>query len=77
MWLLRTTTLTLHEFIGEEVPRYAILSHTWGDGEISFKEMKKIAKKTAYGFEPVGFPMGPGYSKIISSCQTAVRDSFS
>ena len=30
MRLLHTETLNLHEFIGDEVPPYAILSHRWG-----------------------------------------------
>jgi len=31
MRLLYTTTLDLHEFLLGKIPRYAILSHTWGE----------------------------------------------
>ncbi|KAL8645125.1 MAG: hypothetical protein Q9226_007442 [Calogaya cf. arnoldii] len=39
MWLLNTSTLALHYVINPDVVRYAILSHTWGDEEISFQDM--------------------------------------
>lgn len=39
MRLVRTTDLTLHEFIGDVIPPYAILSHTWGDDELTFQDM--------------------------------------
>jgi hypothetical protein len=33
MRLLDTSTLTLHEFLGDTIPNYAILSHRWeGEG---------------------------------------------
>ena len=40
MWLLDTRTLELHDFIGEKIPRYAILSYTWDDEEISFQDVR-------------------------------------
>ena len=41
MRLLDTTSLELEEFVGDSVPRYAILSHTWVAGEeISFHEFQ-------------------------------------
>ncbi|KAI4182000.1 MAG: hypothetical protein LQ346_006660 [Caloplaca aetnensis] len=39
MWLLNTSTLALHNFITQDVEQYAILSHTWGDEEVSFQDM--------------------------------------
>lgn len=59
MWLLRTDLaleghLELVEFIGSDVPQYAILSHTWGKEEVSFADLKQptnaIAKK---GYEKI------------------------
>jgi hypothetical protein len=43
MWLLDTSSLELNEFTGENIPRYAILSHTWGSAEeeISFHDLRK------------------------------------
>jgi hypothetical protein len=40
IWLLNTSTFETTEFIGEEVPPYAILSHTWGVQEITFQDLK-------------------------------------
>ena len=39
MYLLNTASLTLSEFVGKEIPHYAILSHTWGKEEISFEAL--------------------------------------
>lgn len=42
MRLLDSRTLQFKEFIREDqTPRYAILSHTWGDDEVTFKDMHK------------------------------------
>ena len=41
MWLINTTTLKLREFMGDVLPKYAILSHRWHDTEeISFQEIQ-------------------------------------
>ena len=40
MRLLYTSTLELQEYYGETIPRYAILSHTWGDVEVSFQQLQ-------------------------------------
>jgi len=39
MRLLNTNTIELQEFADNEIPLYAILSHTWGDGEVSLQEL--------------------------------------
>jgi len=38
MRLINTRTLKLEEFIGQQIPQYAILSHTWGDEEVSYQD---------------------------------------
>lgn len=40
MRLIRTSNLLLKEFFGSQIPKYAILSHTWGDNEIVFQDWK-------------------------------------
>ena len=61
MWLINTTTLELSEFIdAEHAPPYAILSHCWGEGEISFKDFRKKKNCT-----------GSGYEKIVKCCEYA------
>jgi hypothetical protein len=64
MWLLDTTTLELREFQSSPPP-YAILSHTWGKGEVSFQELGTLeAKEKA------------GYWKIERCCEQAKSDGF-
>lgn len=66
MRLINTRTLQLEEFIGTAVPNYVILSHTWGDGEVSLDDMQNnpdVAKKK-------------GYVKIKYTCEQARRDHF-
>ncbi|KAI2772756.1 heterokaryon incompatibility protein-domain-containing protein [Daldinia loculata] len=47
MRLLNTTSLELKEFQGDTVPPYAILSHTWIDGEeISFHDFVDLSPST-------------------------------
>jgi hypothetical protein len=42
MRLINTKTGCLEEFIGDDIPRYAILSHTWGKEEISLQELQRM-----------------------------------
>ncbi|KAI1387817.1 HET-domain-containing protein [Hypoxylon trugodes] len=68
MRLLHTTRLELEEFHGSQIPVYAILSHTWVDGEeISFQEFTDLhsSKTTKSGFQ-----------KIRGACEVAKRDGF-
>jgi hypothetical protein len=61
MWLINTASLVL-EFVEDPgTCVYAILSHRWGDGEISFQDMINIerARKKL------------GFSKIERTCQLA------
>ncbi|KAH7323016.1 heterokaryon incompatibility protein-domain-containing protein [Stachybotrys elegans] len=61
MRLINVETLEVEEFFGQDVPQYAILSHTWLEGEISYEvwsEQPQVAKTKQ------------GYSKIISMCET-------
>jgi len=37
---MNTTTRELQEFYDTTIPAYAILSHTWGDEEVSFEEWR-------------------------------------
>jgi hypothetical protein len=64
MRLINSTTYELGEFSGK-IPEYAILSHTWGDEELSFQSMKELnAQKMA------------GFAKIEGCCGQAKRDGF-
>jgi hypothetical protein len=60
MRLINTGTLELQDFSLLKIPPYAILSHTWGDGEVSFQEMSLPSRSSMNGFE-----------KIVKTCQLA------
>ncbi|KAI4204093.1 MAG: hypothetical protein LQ346_001669 [Caloplaca aetnensis] len=65
MWLLDTSTLKLCEHYPQEQgeasvsgsgwvdPPYAILSHTWGDEEVSFQEIANPAAKRLHGYRKI------------------------
>jgi hypothetical protein len=46
MRLLNAKTFTLADFNNEGiVPDYAILSHTWGDDEVTFKDLAELPRQ--------------------------------
>jgi hypothetical protein len=65
MRLINVQTLKLHAFNDSQIPRYAILSHTWGDEEVSFQEMTNPCEETQ---------LKGGYKKIASACAQAYDD---
>lgn len=65
MWLLNTTCLELNFFEGDNVPPYAILSHTWGAEELKFQDM--IVPKTSVKVKA-------GYAKVQSFCELARQE---
>ena len=48
---------SLIEFVGNETPRYAILSHTWGadNEEATFKDLLEGTSKSKAGYEKIRF----------------------
>ncbi len=65
MWLLNTRTYELKRFFSD-VPRYAILSHTWGVDEPTFDD---LATGSAH--------LRSGYQKIKQSCAIAAKADIS
>ncbi|GKZ25159.1 hypothetical protein AbraIFM66951_001146 [Aspergillus brasiliensis] len=65
MRLLEATTLRLLDFTPDKIPPYAILSHTWEEGEVLFED---IGKGTASA--------KPGYKKVEYTAQQALRDGL-
>jgi hypothetical protein len=53
MRLLNTSSLELHEFFESETPEYAILSHRWESGEVSFKDVTKKRNLEAAGWTKI------------------------
>jgi hypothetical protein len=68
MRLINTATLALHEYLGDEnVPKYAILSHTWEDEEVSFQEMMSKTPDVL---------VKKGFKKIEKTCEIAKREGL-
>jgi hypothetical protein len=67
MRLLNTGTLALEQFPGDGIPSYAILSHTWGEDEVTFEDMEHptLDSRSKRGFD-----------KIRHVCRVAARDGF-
>jgi hypothetical protein len=54
MWLIDTESLKLEFVDNPEDREYAILSHTWGSGEVSFQEMANLdLARTKPGFSKI------------------------
>lgn len=64
MRLLNTSTLILHDFF-EPYPDYVILSHMWGEDEVTFDDIHKPHARQMQG-----------YRKIAGCCQMALKDGF-
>src|SRR3954465_11232939 len=45
MRLIHVQTRELREFFGTDIPRYAILSHCWGDKEVTFADINVYSSK--------------------------------
>jgi hypothetical protein len=65
MRLINVMTLELKEFFGPDIPKYAILSHTWDEDEVSLQEFQNPSDKT---YEKLG------YQKILKAVEIANFD---
>jgi hypothetical protein len=65
MRLLNVNNLYVEEFLGEQIPPYAILSHTWEDDEVSFAQIHT----------PDALQM-KGFHKIKLTCKQAAEDGL-
>ncbi|KAK2770737.1 het domain-containing protein [Colletotrichum kahawae] len=61
MWLLNTQTFKLEEFTDPAAVKYAILSHTWENDEVSFREISDLNSAATKA----------GFSKIEKTCELA------
>lgn len=67
MRLINCDTFALEEFYGDDVPKYAILSHTWTKEEVTFAEFTS-------GNEL--FRQKEGFKKVYFTCMQALKDGF-
>ncbi|KAI0147166.1 heterokaryon incompatibility protein-domain-containing protein [Xylariaceae sp. FL1272] len=65
MRLIHTGTRILHEFIGRKRPPYAILSHTWEEEEVSYKD-----------YVSGNYRHLKGFSKIDQLCRLAASSNL-
>jgi hypothetical protein len=65
MRLLRTDKLQLDEFLGRDIPPYAILSHTWAEREVSLQDIQQGLAQSRRGYE-----------KVAEACALAIQDGF-
>ena len=65
MRLLNTQSLQFKEFYDTKVPKYAILSHRWGDDELTHQDFRKGRKTN-----------GQSYAKIKKCCALANNRGF-
>jgi hypothetical protein len=69
MRLLNAKTLSFEEFMNEKtIPKYAILSHTWGAEEVTYQELRD-------GISPA-VQQKKGFTKIKWTCQQAKAEGL-
>ena len=69
MRLLSSTTWEIKEFVSADaIPPYAIVSHTWGDDEVSFQDWQTVSSREVESKQ--------GYKKIQYCCEQAVADEI-
>ena len=66
MWLIDTESLELVEVWDENSKEYAILSHRWEPGEVSFQDMQDFAVASKKR----------NFSKIQNLCRQAIHDGY-
>lgn len=70
MRLINTTTLDLEDFTGPRPPSYVVLSHTWGDEEVSLHDWYNRGGPSS------AISSKRGYAKILNCCRTAREDGY-
>ncbi|KAI0836924.1 HET-domain-containing protein [Hypoxylon sp. FL0890] len=66
MRLLNGPSLQMKEFFEEELPKYAILSHTWGDEEVSYQDFQNESLRERKC----------GFRKVREFCAAAARHGY-
>jgi hypothetical protein len=72
MWLVDTTTFELREFPSTPPP-YVILSHTWGDEEVTFQELRDLLPESMVTPQA---EQKAGFRKIKRCCEQARIDGL-
>jgi len=78
MRLLNTSTLRVESVPYDNIPQYAILSHTWGSDEVTFQQLQELNCSERAG-EPnptQSVRQGGGFAKIRDSATLAHRSGY-
>lgn len=77
MRLLSTKALEFCDFLGTNIPRYAILSHRWERDEMSYQDMIKEMERNNNSWPgPTIFLQKQGYRKISEFRRLALQDGY-
>ncbi|KAK3300585.1 heterokaryon incompatibility protein-domain-containing protein [Chaetomium fimeti] len=69
MRLLNVHTRTIGEFLSDsEVVRYAILSHTWAEEEVTYEDFQTLSADALRAKK--------GYAKVVDCCWQAMADGY-
>ncbi|KAK3681134.1 HET-domain-containing protein [Podospora appendiculata] len=68
MRLINTKTYELKEFMGSDIPRYAVLSHIWEEEEVTFQQFTQLPRNKVAKMK--------GYSKIQHTCRLARKSGI-
>ncbi|RAL00174.1 ankyrin [Aspergillus ibericus CBS 121593] len=76
--------LKIEEFQNDNIPSYAILSHTWGEEEVTLQEMEEtyaikkglLGKMSKVHYGEDNAAKKKGYAKIAMTCTTAKRHGW-
>lgn len=78
MRLINTKTLQIEEFTDRKIPRYAILSHTWGNEELTFQDWLYVQNQCPprWGWSQIPqeiqrLKSKEGYDKVVKACEHA------
>ncbi|KAK4227164.1 HET-domain-containing protein [Podospora fimiseda] len=74
--LKSTRPSRLAKFFDSNTPKYAILSHTLGDDEVSLADARVIFTQMAHHLDDPLVPRKVGLDKIIKACEQAQKDGL-
>jgi hypothetical protein len=78
MRLVNADTRQLESFDVDDIPAYAILSHTWGppQEEILFQDMSPTPRWNASSSPPSNAPKYVGWKKLDAACRQALNNDL-
>jgi Heterokaryon incompatibility protein (HET) len=71
MWLINVKTLDIELILDQNVPEYAILSHTWGKDELTFQDVNKKGALASWPQDHTAL------QKILFTCREAEKQGLS